>query len=80
MGTNDGMLTNGFVPVVLSTVAGAVAAGNPTEVSYQIPVAGNDSDYSYVYNYTGSGMQEATRTCISTCRPLYYQRLPDRPA
>ena len=32
-----------------------MAAVNPTEVSYQIPVAGNNPDYSYVYTYTGTG-------------------------
>lgn len=55
VGANDGTLTNGFVPVVLTTIADAVAAVNPTEVSYQIPVAGNNPDYSYVYSYTGTG-------------------------
>jgi hypothetical protein len=54
-GSNDGTLTNGFVPVVLSTIAGAVAAMNPTEVSYQIPIAGTNPDYSYLYTYTGTG-------------------------
>ena len=32
-----------------------MAAVNPTEVSYQIPVAGTNPDYSYVYTYTGAG-------------------------
>ena len=32
-----------------------MAAVNPTEVSYQIPIAGNNPDYSYVYTYTGTG-------------------------
>jgi hypothetical protein len=32
-----------------------VAAVDPTEVSYQIPVAGNNPDYNYVYTYTGTG-------------------------
>jgi hypothetical protein len=54
-GAHDGTLTNGFVPVALTTIADAVAAVDPTEVSYQIPVAGNNPDYSYVYTYTGSG-------------------------
>ncbi len=54
-GSDDGTLTNGFVPVALTTIADAVAAVNPTEVSYQIPVAGNNPDYSYVYTYTGTG-------------------------
>jgi len=54
-GAHDGTLTNGFVPVALATIADAVAAVDPTEVSYQIPVAGNNPDYSYVYTYTGTG-------------------------
>jgi hypothetical protein len=54
-GAHDGTLTNGFVPVTLTTIADAVAAVDPTEVSYQIPVAGNNPDYSYIYAYTGSG-------------------------
>jgi hypothetical protein len=54
-GAHDGTLTNGFVPVALTTIANAVAAVNPTQVSYQIPVAGNNPDYSYVYTYTGTG-------------------------
>jgi hypothetical protein len=54
-GAHDGTLTNGFVPVALATIADAVAVVDPTEVSYQIPVAGNNPDYSYVYAYTGSG-------------------------
>jgi hypothetical protein len=54
-GAHDGMLTNGFVPVALTTIAGAVAAVDPVEVSYQIPVAGSNPDYSYVYTYTGIG-------------------------
>jgi hypothetical protein len=54
-GSHDGTLTNGFVPVVLTTMAGAVAASDPMEVSYQIPVAGNNPDYSYIYTYTGTG-------------------------
>ncbi len=28
---------------------------NPPEVSYQIPVAGNNPDYRYTYSYTGCG-------------------------
>jgi hypothetical protein len=55
IGANDGTLTNGFVPVALTTIAGAVAASNPTQVSYQIPVAGTNPDYSYIYTYTGTG-------------------------
>jgi predicted phage tail protein len=55
VGANDGTLTNGFVPVALTTIANAVAAVNPTEVSYQIPIAGNNPDYSYIYTYTGTG-------------------------
>ena len=55
VGNNDGTLTNGFVPVALTVISNAVAAVNPTEVSYQIPVAGNNPDYSYNYTYTGSG-------------------------
>jgi hypothetical protein len=54
-GNNDGTLTNGFVPVALTVIADAVAPVNPAEVSYQIPVAGNNPDYSYIYSYTGSG-------------------------
>jgi hypothetical protein len=52
-GAHDGTLTNGFVPVAVTTIANAVAAVNPTEVSYQIPVTG--SGYSYDYTYTGAG-------------------------
>ncbi|MCK7481088.1 MAG: hypothetical protein M0C28_30710 [Candidatus Moduliflexus flocculans] len=37
------------------TIADAVAAVNPTEVSHQIPVAETNPDYSYVYTYTGAG-------------------------
>jgi hypothetical protein len=48
IGANDGTLTNGFTPVVLSTIPDAVAAVNPTEVAYQIPVTGTNPDYSYV--------------------------------
>ncbi len=55
VGANVGTLTNGFVPVALTVIANAVAAVNPTEVSYQIPVAGSNPDYSYVYSYTGTG-------------------------
>jgi hypothetical protein len=55
VGAGDGTLTNGFVPIALTTIADAVAAVDPTEVSYQIPVAGNNPDYSYVYTYTGTG-------------------------
>jgi hypothetical protein len=55
IGANDGTLTNGFVPVVLSTIPGAVAAVNPTEVSYQIPIAGINPDYNYTYTYIGAG-------------------------
>jgi hypothetical protein len=55
VGADDGTLTNGFVPVALTTIADAVAAVDPTEVSYQIPVAGNNPDYSYVYSYSGTG-------------------------
>jgi hypothetical protein len=58
VGASDGTLTNGFVPVVLSTVPNAVAAVNPTEVTYQIPVNGTNPDYSYVYSYTGTGHGE----------------------
>jgi hypothetical protein len=54
-GAHDGTLTNGFVPVALTVIADAVAADNPVEVSYQIPVTGSNPDYNYVYNYTGSG-------------------------
>ena len=54
-GSHDGTLTNGFVPVALDMIADAVAAVNPTEVSYQIPVAGINPDYSYIYTYTGTG-------------------------
>jgi hypothetical protein len=54
-GAHDGTLTNGFVPVALTTIPDAVAAVDPTEVSYQIPVTGNNPDYSYVYTYTGTG-------------------------
>ena len=54
-GAHDGTLTNGFVHVALTTIADAVAAVDPTQVSYQIPVAGNNPDYSYVYTYTGIG-------------------------
>jgi hypothetical protein len=55
VGAQDGTLTNGFVPIALVAFPGAVAAVNPTEVSYQIPVAGTNPDYSYVYTYEGSG-------------------------
>jgi hypothetical protein len=54
-GAHDGTLTNGFVPVALATIADAVAAVDPTEVTYQIPVAGTNPDYSYVYFYRGAG-------------------------
>jgi hypothetical protein len=54
-GAHDGTLTNGFVPVALATIVDAVAAVDPSEVSYQIPVAGNNPDYSYIYTYTGTG-------------------------
>jgi hypothetical protein len=54
-GAHDGTLTNGFVTVALTTIANAVAAANPTQVSYQIPVAGTNPDYSYEYTYTGTG-------------------------
>jgi hypothetical protein len=54
-GANDGTLTNGFVPVTLTTITGAVAAVDPTEVTYEIPVTGNNPDFSYVYTYTGTG-------------------------
>jgi len=54
-GSHDGTLTNGFEAVALTTIADAVAAVNPTAVSYQIPVAGNNPEYSYVYIYTGTG-------------------------
>jgi len=54
-GAHDGTLTNGFVSVALTVIADAVAVVDPTEVSYQIPVAGNNPDYSYVYTYTGTG-------------------------
>jgi len=55
VGADDGTLTNGFVPVALTTIANAVAGNNPAEVSYQIPVTGTNPDYSYVYSYTGVG-------------------------
>jgi hypothetical protein len=58
IGANDGTLTNGLVPVVLSTVPNALSAVNPTEVTYQIPVSGTNPDYSYVYAYTGIGHGE----------------------
>jgi titin len=32
-----------------------VAAVDPTEVSYQIPVTGSNPGYSYVYTYSGTG-------------------------
>jgi hypothetical protein len=54
-GSHDGTLTNGFVPVTLSTIANAVAANDPMEVSYQIPLAGNNPYYNYAYIYTGTG-------------------------
>lgn len=55
VGADDGTLTNGFVPVALTTITDAVAAVDPTEVSYQIPVTGSNPDYNYVYTYTGTG-------------------------
>ena len=54
-GAHDGTLTNGFVPVALATIANAVMPVDPAQVSYQIPVAGNNPDYSYVYTYAGTG-------------------------
>ena len=54
-GAHDGTLTNGYVPVVLTTIPNAVAAVNPTVVSHQIPITGNNPDYSYVYSYSGTG-------------------------
>ena len=54
-GSHDGTLTNGFKPVALTMIANALPAVNPTEVSYQIPIAGTNPEYSYVYTYTGTG-------------------------
>lgn len=54
-GAHDGTLTNGFVPVVLSTIPNAVAAENPAGVTHQLLVSGTNPDYSYIYTYTGTG-------------------------
>lgn len=71
-GSSDGTLTNGFEAVTLSTIADAVAAVDPTEVSYQIPVVGNNPDYSYVYTYTGTGHGAGDTN-------LYFYLPPDEP-
>ena len=53
LGASAGTLTNGFGPVALRTIAGAVAPVDPTPVSFLIPVTG--PGYAYDYVYTGAG-------------------------
>ena len=55
LGAYGGTLTNGFGPVALRTIAGAVAPVDPMPVSFLIPVTGPGYGYDYVYTGAGHG-------------------------
>jgi hypothetical protein len=55
LGAYAGTLTNGFGPVALRTIVGAVAPVDPTPVSFLIPVTGPGYGYDYVYTGAGHG-------------------------
>jgi hypothetical protein len=55
LGAYAGTLTNGFGPVALRTIAGAVAPVDPMPVSFLIPVTGPGYGYDYVYTGAGHG-------------------------
>jgi hypothetical protein len=59
LGASGGTLTNGFGPVALRTIVGAVAPVDPMPVSLLIPVTGPGYAYDYVYTGAGHGGGDA---------------------